>query len=104
MGDLATRHQWTVVEYAQLADVDAFFDQRCELIEGEILDASPASARHALAIEVLRDFFARSLPMGMCCGSQTPVVLGHDSEPEPDVWVANVARRALGGQSRKPVT
>ncbi len=95
---LTTRHQWTVVEYAQLADVEAFFDRRCELIEGEIIDMPPASARHALAIEVLRDFFARSLPMGMCCGSQTPVVLGHDSEPEPDLWVANVARRALGGQ------
>ena len=85
-------------------DVEAFFDRRCELIEGEIIDKSPASARHALAIEVSRDFFARSLPMGMCSGSQTPVVLGTDSEPEPDVWWRMFPGEHSVGKSRKPAT
>ena len=87
------RHRWTRTEYA-LLDPDVF--ARCELIEGEIIDVSPMSPAHALVTDQIHDVLTRSIdPMVMCAGSQTPIIIGEYSEPEPDVWVALVLRRSL---------
>ncbi|MGD9702314.1 MAG: Uma2 family endonuclease [Acidimicrobiia bacterium] len=87
------RHRWTRTEYA-LLDPELF--ARCELIEGEIIDVSPMSRAHALVTDQIHDLMTRSVdPMAMCTGSQTPIIIGEHSEPEPDVWVAHVPRRDL---------
>ena len=87
------RHRWTRTEYA-LLDPELF--ARCELIEGEIIDVSPMSRRHAVGTDQIRDLFSQMLdPAQRCAGSQTPIIIGDDSEPEPDVWVARVPRRQL---------
>jgi Uma2 family endonuclease len=87
------RHRWTRTEYA-LLDPDVF--ARCELIEGEIIDVSPMSRAHALVTDQIRELMSRLIdPMVMCAGSQTPIIIGEYSEPEPDVWVALVPRRSL---------
>jgi Uma2 family endonuclease len=87
------RHRWTRTEYA-LLDPEVF--ARCELIEGEIIDVSPMSRAHALVTDQIRDLLNGSLdPARHCAGSQTPIIIGEYSEPEPDGWVAGVPRRAL---------
>lgn len=87
------RHRWTRTEYA-LLDPELF--ARCELIEGEIIDVSPMSGAHAFVTDQIHDLLTRSVdPTAMCAGSQTPIIIGEHSEPEPDVWVAIVPRRRL---------
>ena len=87
------RHRWTRTEYA-LLDPDVF--ARCELIEGEIIDVSPMSRAHALVTDQIHELLTRSIdPTVMCAGSQTPIIIGEYSEPEPDGWVARVPRRGL---------
>jgi Uma2 family endonuclease len=83
-------HRWTRREYERLA-AKGFFppDKRVELIEGVIYDMSPQSSLHAtayrLAQEVLRLVFPPAA--GYEIRGQLPLVLGEDSEPEPDVAV-----------------
>lgn len=95
MTDLVTRHRWNVDEYAAAESAGAFVGKRCQLIEGEIHDMSPASIGHNYAIEYIRDACVRTAPQGMSSGSQSGVDLARESEPEPDVWVAAVERREL---------
>lgn len=87
------RHRWTRTEYA-LLDPELF--ARCELIEGEIIDVSLMSRAHALVTDQIRDLLNRAIDQSsMCAGSQTPIIIGEHSEPEPDCWVAQVPRRRL---------
>jgi Uma2 family endonuclease len=87
------RHRWTRAEWSGL-DPDLFRD--CELLEGEIVDMSPMGNRHAMVTDEVHTLFVLALRhLGLACGSQTPIILDDHSEPAPDVWVANIARRAL---------
>lgn len=87
------RHRWTRTEYA-LLDPELF--ARCELIEGEIIDVSPMSRAHALVTDQIHDRLTRAVdPAELCTGSQTPIIIGEHSEPEPDGWVARVPRHRL---------
>jgi Uma2 family endonuclease len=93
MSTAELRHRWTRAEWSEL-ELDAL--RHCELIDGDILDMAAMASPHALVTGHIVDRFTRSLPAdGQCCGSQTPVVIDDFSEPEPDVWVARVARLDL---------
>ncbi len=93
MSTAELRHRWTRAEWSQF-DPAAY--RHCELIDGDIVEMAAMAAPHALVTDHIHDRFTRSLPEGgPCCGSQTPIVLDDFNEPEPDVWVARVARLQL---------
>jgi Uma2 family endonuclease len=82
-------HRWTREEYERMAELGLFEpDQRVELIEGVVYDVTPQNSLHStgvrLAEEALRSVFGR----GFDCRVQMPLVLDPDSEPEPDLVVA----------------
>jgi Uma2 family endonuclease len=87
-------HHYSVDEYERLVGLDAFEDQRVELIDGLVLDMSPRSPRHENAVrwlnnEWLAPALDRSRHHIQVCGT-----LRLDrSEPEPDLAVVD---RRLG--------
>jgi Uma2 family endonuclease len=93
-------HRWTRDEYLALADLG--LELRCELIEGEIIDGSPMQVRHAYATTRLLRLLSTAAPEPLQVGSQTPIVLGDDSEPEPDMWVAHISNAVMAVRKPEP--
>lgn len=85
-------HHWSRERYELAVEAGVFDDARVELLDGEIIEMSPQSDRHAGRVRWLRRRVDRLLdPDEWLVGSQEPVVLSDESEPEPDLWVARVA-------------
>jgi Uma2 family endonuclease len=80
------RRLFTVDEYHRMAEVGILDpDERVELIEGEIVEMSPISPRHAgCVINATRLFFMR-LGDRIVLSPQNPVVIRPLSEPQPDL-------------------
>jgi len=78
---------WTREEYYRMGDAGLFHDQRVELIDGEILTMSPMKAAHAVAIGLVTAAMRAVFGPGYWIRVQLPLVLGTESEPEPDVAV-----------------
>ncbi|HEY5090867.1 MAG TPA: Uma2 family endonuclease [Polyangia bacterium] len=72
-------------EYDRLVDLGLFQDERIELIDGLLVEMSPQGARHAYAVRQLTMLFARAVGERALVQIQSPLALGDDSEPEPDV-------------------
>jgi Uma2 family endonuclease len=79
------RHRWNRYEY-ELLDPDAF--RHTELIDGEILDMAPMSARHAFTTTKLTRVLTARCSGEQWVSCQTPIVIDDFTEPEPDVWVS----------------
>jgi Uma2 family endonuclease len=85
------RHRWTRADYALLQ----YGHLRCELVDGEIIDAGPMSNRHRQAVlSIIESLIRLSDPAVVNVGGRAPVVLDDSSEPEPDAWVARGPRRS----------
>lgn len=89
---MATRavdvRRWTREEYEQLAAAGFFQPgERVELVEGVIYEMSPQNGRHAAGILLVHDALRSAFPQGHQIRIQLPLLLGSDSEPEPDVAV-----------------
>jgi Uma2 family endonuclease len=78
-------HRWTRAEYEQMAASGLFEPgRRVELIDGFIFDMTPQSSFHATAVHLAAAVLRASLP-GVYLRIQSPLALGADSLPEPDV-------------------
>ena len=81
------RKIWTREEFARLSDL--FPAQRCELIEGDLIDKMGQKPPHAYLITLLNAIFSQLYP-GLV-RVQLPIALpdphGITSEPEPDLAV-----------------
>lgn len=90
--EMATRavdvYRWTREEYHQLAD-KGFFPpgKRVELIDGVIYEMSPQKSPHATGITLVLDALRAAFPQGHHVRVQLPLILGDESEPEPDLAV-----------------
>ncbi len=79
---------WTRAEYDRLIAAGAFApDTRVQLVQGEIVEMTPQSRAHAVAVmaveEALRDVFQ----VGYTIQVQMPLALGPTAEPEPGIAV-----------------
>lgn len=81
------RKRWTREEYHRLATEGWFQNQRVELIDGEVIEMSPQSPEHYLAIERVRRCLEKIFGSEYWVRSQGPVTNGEISEPEPDLCV-----------------
>jgi Uma2 family endonuclease len=87
--EAAHRHYPITVEmFHVMAEHGAFApDDRIELIDGEILEMSPIGSRHARVVDFLNDFLSRKLEHDFIIRVQSPIVVGDDSQPQPDIAV-----------------
>ena len=82
-----TLRRFTCGEYDAMAEMGLFADERVELINGEIVQMSPQSDRHATRIELLTALFCRVFAKGFRIRPQLPLRIQPRSEPEPDLAV-----------------
>ena len=89
MGDITIQaRKWTRVEYERLVECDILGpDDRIELLGGEMIVKEPQYSPHATAIRLVMRALRHAFGEGWDVGSQLPIALDDDSEPEPDVSV-----------------
>ncbi|HEY1011200.1 MAG TPA: Uma2 family endonuclease [Herpetosiphonaceae bacterium] len=78
---------WDKADYLAAAEAGFFRGKRVELIEGEIIDISPMTSRHAAIVFLVQKALERVFGDGYYVTCQTPLDLGAASEPEPDLAV-----------------
>ncbi len=102
MGTVAS---FSLKHYEHMVDVGAFtgeFQQRIELLGGEIVMMSPIGPEHHHCLMLLTDWSYQVVPLEqIAIGVQGPIRIPEsDSEPEPDlVWLA---RRDFSGRHPEP--
>lgn len=80
------RHRLTVEDFHKMGEAGILTeDVRVELIEGEIVDMAPIGSRHAGLVRKLIQSFTKAAANAAIVDAQNPVVLGQDSEPQPDI-------------------
>jgi len=93
------RRRFTREEYHRMGEVGILKPtDRVELIRGEIVEMSPIGPRHAAFVDNLTQLLVTRLAGRAIVSVQNPVVLGDDSEPQPDLKI--LRRRALPYKER----
>ncbi len=84
------KRQFTIAEYYKMADTGILkFNEKLELLEGEIYTMSPIGAMHAYCVDFFDHLFnsyAEQDPT-IIVRVQNPVQLPDNSEPEPDIAI-----------------
>lgn len=82
------RHRLTVNDYHRMGEAGILSeDARVELIEGELIEMTPIGSRHAGTVSALTHAFAVALHGRAIVAVQSPVTLGEQSEPQPDLAI-----------------
>jgi Uma2 family endonuclease len=80
------KHRLTVRDFHKMGEAGIFDeDARVELIEGELFDMPPIGSGHAGVVMLFIHLFTRAIGELAIVGAQTPIVLGEESEPQPDI-------------------
>jgi Uma2 family endonuclease len=80
------RHRLSVTDYHRMAKAGIVArDARVELIDGEIIDMSPIGSKHASVVKQLNRLLSVAAGERAIVSVQDPIILGLDSEPEPDI-------------------
>jgi Uma2 family endonuclease len=89
--------RWTCAEFHRFGDLGVFEGRRAMLIDGVILEEGPMSPPHAITLELAGEAIRTAFGAGWRIRSQSPLVLGQDLDPEPDLAViAGTARGSSG--------
>lgn len=80
------RHRLDVTDYYRMAEAGILGeDDRCELIEGEIIDRAPIGSEHLSSVNRLTRLFSKNLNDQAIVSVQNPVRLNRRNEPQPDL-------------------
>jgi Uma2 family endonuclease len=93
--------RWTCAEFHRFGDLGVFEGRRAMLIDGVILEEGPMNPPHALTLELVAEVLRAIFGSGWRIRSQSPLVLGQDTDPEPDFAVMAGTTR---GNSGHPTT
>ena len=87
-------HRWSRDEYARLID-HGFLDEDApiELLDGLLLIKEPQHSPHRTAVLLVAKAMERAFGEGWFVQTQSPIILGDRSEPEPDVCVVQGSPR-----------
>jgi Uma2 family endonuclease len=89
--------RWTCAEFHRFGDLGLFEGRRAMLIDGVILEEGPMNPPHAITLELVEETLRTAFGTGWRFRSQSPLVLGQDTDPEPDfVVIGGVARGSSG--------
>lgn len=87
------RRRFTAAEYHQMVEAGILAeDDRVELINGEIIELPPIGRCHAAILFRLTELFVHRFSDVALVGSQNPIQLSEDAEPQPDLTL--VRRRS----------
>ncbi len=91
-------------EYTRAAELGLFRpEEHLELLDGDILvQMSPQKEPHAVAVDDTAQALTAAFGPGFYVRQQKPMVLGDDSEPEPDIVVVPGAPRDYLASHPKP--
>ncbi len=80
------RHRLNVTDYYRMAQAGILGeDDRCELIEGEIIDMAPIGSEHASTVKRLLRHFERTVGNSAIVSIQDPIRLDARNEPQADL-------------------
>jgi Uma2 family endonuclease len=80
------RHRLTLADYHRLGEAGILGeDDRVELLEGQLVDMSPISPRHALAVDALNESLLLAVAGRAGVRVQNPIELDGTTEPQPDI-------------------
>jgi Uma2 family endonuclease len=80
------KHRLNVADFHKMGEAGIFTeDARVELIEGELFDMPPIGSGHASVVMIFIHLLTRAVGDLAIVGAQTPIVLGEESEPQPDI-------------------
>lgn len=88
---------WTVDQFHYLGDLGCFEGRRAMLIDGVIVEEGTMNPPHRLALELSEEALRAALGPGWRVCVQMPLVLGQNTDPEPDIAV--IAGRVRGATS-----
>jgi Uma2 family endonuclease len=77
--------RWTKGEYSRMAALGWFEGERVELVEGEVIVATPQNFAHVAATARTSKVLETAFGQGAWVRTQMPLDLGDYSHPEPDV-------------------
>ena len=80
------RH-WTCAEFHRFGDLGAFEGRRAMLIDGVIIEEGPMNPPHAVTLGLVEEAIRAAFGAGWWLRGQSPLVLGLDTDPEPDLAV-----------------
>ena len=79
-----TAKLWTVDEFHRLSELGVFEGRQAQLIDGTILEEGPMNPPHATAVELAGEVLRVVFGKGWRVRSQLPIVLGQQTDPQPD--------------------
>jgi Uma2 family endonuclease len=95
-------HRFTVEQYHAMIDAGILKDgDRCELLEGWIIDKMTINPPHATCVVLAQTYLLSKLPSDWMLRIQLPITLA-TGEPEPDLLVARGPVRRYGQSHPTP--
>ena len=79
--------RWTCAEFHRFGDMGAFEGRRPMLIDGVILEQGPMNPPHAITLGLVEGAIQTAFGVGWWLRHQSPLILGQDIDPEPDLAV-----------------
>lgn len=79
--------RWTCAEFHRFGDLGVFEGRRAMLIDGVILEEGPMNPPHAKTLGLVEEAVRAAFGAGWWFRHQSPLVLGQDIDPEPDLAV-----------------
>ncbi|EAZ89801.1 Uma2 family endonuclease [Crocosphaera chwakensis] len=83
-----TLAKWTIDEYHSMIEAGLLDNRRVELLKGEIVEMSPEGEAHAYFSSEAEDYLRGLLDDLAIIRSGKPITLPDNSEPEPDIAIA----------------
>ncbi len=79
--------RWTCDEFHRFGDMGVFEGRRAMLIDGVILAQGPMNPPHAITLGLVEEAIRTAFGTGWWLRQQLPLILGQDTDPEPNVAV-----------------
>ena len=79
--------RWTCAEFLRLGDLGVFEGRGAMLIESVILEEGPMNPPHAITLGLAQEAIRIAFGAGWWLRNQSPLILGQDTDPEPDLAV-----------------
>jgi Uma2 family endonuclease len=89
--------RWTCAEFHRFADMGVFEGRRAMLIDGVILEQGPMNPPHAITLGLVEEAIRAAFGTGWWLRQQSPLILGQDTDPEPDLAVVPGRPRDYAG-------
>lgn len=92
MPTIPYKRSFTVSEYYKMYQMGLFRNEKLELLEGEIFKMSPIGAKHSDCVDYLNSYLVYILYKEATIRVQEPIELSDNTEPEPDLVIAQKKR------------